>query len=202
MSIPRQGPKGKVYRWFTNEREARAFVCGRWGSTPNPGRGHRPLHPFIGASPQGIMCLVCYPCFDIAFPFGAAPQAPREPLGAEHFSVGSEASEKGRWPPRLHGFFDKLKGRGTHAAVPPFAAHPFLVPSQAPRVGFWGVAPNGYATPKQNGDTSYNPLGAKPQIWGAGDKSPAGAWGGAPHHTPPIDFVDSLRPPPNQSQTA
>ncbi len=53
---------------------------GRWGSTPNPGRGPCPLHPVIGASPQGIMCLVGYPCFGLAFPFGATPQAPRERL--------------------------------------------------------------------------------------------------------------------------
>ena len=26
---------------------------GRWGSTPNPGRGHCPLHPFIGLRPKG-----------------------------------------------------------------------------------------------------------------------------------------------------
>ena len=48
-------------------------------------------------------------------------------------------------------FFDKLQGRGTHAAALPFAIYSFLVRVPAPRVGFWGVAPNGYARPKQDG---------------------------------------------------
>ncbi len=46
------------------------------GSAPRPGRGHRPLHPVIGASPQEDKCLVGYPCFGLAFPFGATPQNP------------------------------------------------------------------------------------------------------------------------------
>ena len=91
---------------------------GRGGAEPHtPAGGLSPCTPFVGASPQGIKCLVGYPCLGLAYPFGATPQAPREPLGAgTSLLMEMKLRKRGCSLP-----FDKLKGNG-------HTLRPYLLP--------------------------------------------------------------------------
>ena len=162
-----------------------------WGSAPRPGRGIIPLHPVIGASPQGFKCLWAFLCFGLAFPFGATPQAPRELLGVEPPSAGNEAPEKRRqYPPST------LRNCSTNWATPshgaPFRCVLFSCSGPGPSRGVLGRSPKWERRAKaEKTDQTLYPLGRSPNN-GVQGTCPLPGFGVEPQR--PQAFLNSLTP--------
>ena len=143
-----------------------------------------PCTPLLGLRPKGIKCLWMPFFFGSAYPFGATPQNPaRATWRGASFLLEMKLRKRDSILRHLTGFFDKLRRPLQGSRL--FDAHVFLVRAQAPRVGFWGVAPNGYTEPKKNGiHKLLNPWGEAPNSGVQGGHPPAGVWGGAPPRPP------------------
>ncbi len=120
-----------------------------------------------------------YLCLGLAYPFGATPQAPREGLG-----YGHEKNVRRKVGPRRVCTPRPLCLSKTCEVSAPFPELRFQqkeASSQGARVGFWGVAPNGNARPKQGNAIKHMlPWGEAPNSGVQGGDPPAGVWGGAP----------------------
>ena len=145
---------------------------GGWcGAPPHAPAGDEvPCTPLLGRSPKESSVWRVVLALALSSHLGLRPKPHASRLSRSLLLLEMKLREKGRFPRYLIVFFNRLKGRGTYATALSFTIHFYLVRTQAPRVGFWGVAPNGNARPKQNGVIKLIiPLGRSPNKGVQGD---------------------------------
>ena len=183
-------------------RAARRLVGGRWGAAPNPGRGVTPLHPAIwGFAPKDSRVWWCRPALALSSHLGLRPKPRARGLGMDKKRICGERQGRGvcaRCGPSA--YWKTCEMWEEPATLRSFISINHEAPRQEARVGFWGVAPNGYAKQKQGTAHKHFVLWGEAPITGCRGLSPLPGRGAEPHIVPRAEIPGPVEGVPPSSR--
>jgi len=197
-------------------RAIQAYREGRWGAAPNPGRGLSPLHPAIGASPQGRHVFGLLSLHWLRVPiWGCAPKPRASRLAWSRIFAESEAANKEQDPHMFHHFLNKPKGHGARTRRDPCLEKSLGLEGASPLSGASFSRKEGSKPRSSRGVLGRSPkgerkakaewirqilafFGAKPQLEGCRGLSTLLGSGAKPQRpsTPHNRFKPIAEPPP------